>query len=286
MALLLTEVPFSLLQWQWVLGLAATCSVASANYVINEWLDRTFDQYHPKKKGRASVRLTLNPWFIYGQYLLFLGLGLGLGLAVNTPFMSLLGLFALMGAAYNVRPLRLKERPYLDVLSESFNNPLRFLLGWSLVAPNQVPPVSILFGFWMGGAFLMAIKRFAEFRFINNPSVAALYRWSFRHYSENSLLISAFFYGLASSFFLGIFLVKYRLEYILALPGVAGLFAWYLKIGLSSDSAAQQPEKLYRERPLLIYIFVLILFFALLTVYDLPYLDFLFKSEALHQLGW
>ena len=32
------------------LGFLSTCFAASANYVINEWLDRDFDQFHPVKK--------------------------------------------------------------------------------------------------------------------------------------------------------------------------------------------------------------------------------------------
>jgi len=35
-----------------------------------------------------------------------------------------------MGLAYNVPPVRLKGWPYLDVLSESINNPIRLALGW------------------------------------------------------------------------------------------------------------------------------------------------------------
>ncbi len=33
----------------------ATCLIASANYVINEWLDAEFDQFHPTKKVRPVV---------------------------------------------------------------------------------------------------------------------------------------------------------------------------------------------------------------------------------------
>ena len=36
-----------MLVWELLLGFFATCMIASANYVINEWLDAKFDQYHP-----------------------------------------------------------------------------------------------------------------------------------------------------------------------------------------------------------------------------------------------
>ena len=35
-----------------ILAFISTCFVASANYVINEWLDAEFDKYHPTKKNR------------------------------------------------------------------------------------------------------------------------------------------------------------------------------------------------------------------------------------------
>ena len=37
--------------WKVVLGFIATCFIASANYVINEWLDAEFDKFHPTKKN-------------------------------------------------------------------------------------------------------------------------------------------------------------------------------------------------------------------------------------------
>jgi 4-hydroxybenzoate polyprenyltransferase len=33
------------------LGFASTCLIASANYVINEWLDAGYDAFHPEKKN-------------------------------------------------------------------------------------------------------------------------------------------------------------------------------------------------------------------------------------------
>lgn len=48
-----------------------------------------------------------------------------------------------MGCAYNIKPLRTKDVPYLDVLTESVNNPLR-LLGWYRVTSFLVPTLSLL----------------------------------------------------------------------------------------------------------------------------------------------
>ncbi len=56
LALILTE---ALQDWgsfviKLVTGFFATCFIASANYVINEWLDAEFDQYHPTKKVQTG----------------------------------------------------------------------------------------------------------------------------------------------------------------------------------------------------------------------------------------
>ena len=47
--------------------------------------------------------------------------------ALGMPSALTAAVLLLMGIAYNVPPLRTKDRPYLDVLSESVNNPLRLL---------------------------------------------------------------------------------------------------------------------------------------------------------------
>jgi hypothetical protein len=61
--------------------------------------------------------------------------------------------------------VRTKELPYLDVLSESVNNPLRLFLGWFALVADKLPPLSLALAYWMVGAFFMATKRYAEYRF-------------------------------------------------------------------------------------------------------------------------
>jgi 4-hydroxybenzoate polyprenyltransferase len=124
----------------------------------------------------------------------------------------------------------------------------------------------------MGGAFLMAAKRFAEYRMIGNKEQAGLYRKSFKHYSEKSLLISAFFYALLSVFFSGIFMIKYRIELLLAIPFLCGLFCLYFNICYKPDSSAQKPEKLFKEKGLMIYVAFFIGLLAMLMLLPIPIL--------------
>jgi 4-hydroxybenzoate polyprenyltransferase len=121
-------------------------------------------------------------------------IGLALAVTVNARFAETAGLLLVMGLVYNVPPVRSKDLPYLDVLSESLNNPIRLGLGWFAVTTTDVPPVCMLVAYWMLGAFFMASKRFAEYRALDDRAAAAAYRTSFRHYDEQRLLISMFFY--------------------------------------------------------------------------------------------
>ena len=263
-----------------VLALAATCLVASANYVINEWLDAEFDRFHPTKKFRSVVTEDVRGVVIWTMWAVLLAAGIALARAVGVPFALAAAVLWAMGILYNVRPFRTKDVPVLDVLSESLNNAIRLLLGWFVVSPHTLPPVSIVLGYWMGGAFLMAVKRYAEFRMIGDPALAGRYRRSFRFYTERSLLVSAFFYAMCSTFFTGIFLVKYRIELVLFVPALMGLFCYYLHIAFKEDSAVQKPEKLYRERLLMAYCAALAVLFVVLMAADLPWLSAL-SDDAL-----
>ena len=229
------------------IAVLATCLVASSNYMLNELLDGPNDQLHPEKQFRPVPSGRVRPALAYAEWLLLAAAGLGLGLYLNLYFFASPLWLWVMGILYNVPPIRTKEWPYLDVLSESINNPIRLLLGWFALVTTQLPPLSLAISYWMVGAFFMAMKRYAEYRHIGDRRVAASYRRSFQYYTEERLLISLFFYATTCALFAGIFIVRYHLELILFAPLAAGLFAYYMKLGLQPDSPVQNPEKLYRS---------------------------------------
>lgn len=266
--------------WVLIIGVLGVCLIASANYTINEWLDAKFDRHHPIKKNRPSAVGDVKKEFVILQWLILASVGLYLSYLIKLEFFIANAALLLMGLIYNVSPIRSKDRVYIDVLSEAINNPLRFLLGWYLVIAPLIPPSSVLLSYWMGGAFLMAVKRYAEYRFINNPERAGLYRKSFQFYSEEKLLLSAFFYALMSAVFIGVFLVKYKIEFLLTLPFFALLFVWYLYIGMQTNSVSQSPEKLYRKKKFILFIIILgIMTMASLFV-DLPWLNVLLEVRG------
>jgi 4-hydroxybenzoate polyprenyltransferase len=259
-----------------ILGFATAICIASANYVINEYLDRDFDKHHPTKSRRRAVERDLRASFVMLEWVLFTVVGLGCAWAGSWTLLATATIFSLQGIFYNVPPLRTKDKPYLDVISESINNPLRLTIGWVMIDPTTLPPSSVILAYWFGGAFLMAAKRYSEYLEIVGSHGADLlirYRASFAGYSEVSLNVSCFVYGLFSSFFLAIFLIKYRVEYLVVVPPVIALFGYYLALSTRAASSAQNPEKLFRERKLIALVAILASLFVFATYVDMPFLS-------------
>jgi 4-hydroxybenzoate polyprenyltransferase len=259
-----------------VLGLGCAVCMASANYVINEWLDRDFDKFHPTKSQRAAVQKTLRGGYVVLEWAILVAAGLALAWWGGALMLLAAVIFGLQGIVYNVPPLRTKDKPYLDVISESINNPVRLMLGWAMVDPTTLPPSSIILLYWAGGAFLMTAKRLSEYREItasHGHELLARYRASFAGYTEIRLTVCCFAYALASTFLLAVFLMKYRIEYLLTAPVVILLFGWYLGLSMRPGSSAQKPEKLFRERGLMVLVALLGALFLLLTFVDIPLLE-------------
>lgn len=265
-----------------VFGFISACLIASANYVINEWLDADFDRHHPLKCQRPGAEGILSPGLVILEYFILSITGLVLAYLINKLFFFASCMFIASGIIYNVKPFRTKDSLYIDVISESINNPIRLLLGWGMVSGITIPPLSFLGAYWLGGAFLMAAKRLSEYRFISDTKgkeAPAQYRKSFKYYNENSLFISCFVYAVSSSFLLAVFLIKYKTEFVLSFPLFTLLFAYYLYMAMQPASAAQRPEKLHKDKWLVSIVLSLILLLSLLAFVDIPYIETLFQSR-------
>lgn len=235
-----------------VLALISTCLVASSNYVLNEILDAPGDAHHPDKKTRPIASGRIGVGGAYVLWLLLALAGLGLAATLNKGMFASCALLWIMGLTYNVPPIRLKDLPYGDVLSESVNNPIRMAIGWYAMGITTAPTLSVLLAYWMFGAFLMAIKRYAELRHIGDAAVAGAYRKSFRWYNEERLLVSILFYASLFGMFSGVFISRYRIELVLAIPFVGLAMASYFRIGFKPHNPAMNPEHLWRYRSIMI----------------------------------
>ena len=266
-----------------LLGLLAASLTASSNYVINEILDAGKDKFHPDKQNRPIPRgevwlpAAYAEWFLLGAA----GIGLGFFIAPAMGWMCLL--LWVMGLLYNVPPIRTKDQPYADVLSESINNPIRLALGWYSTGTAALPPVSALLAYWMFGAFLMAMKRMAEYRHIGDPAGAASYRHSFEYYTEERLIESLCFYGALFGMLSGVFIARYKLELVLATPFVAFAMAYYMHLGFKPDSPVQYPEKLYRQRKLMLLTILAFGACAALLFMDIPALHAALSATKIAQ---
>lgn len=121
----------------------------------------------------------------------------------------------------------------------------------------------------MTGAFFLTIKRYAEFRHIEDFKLICQYRKSFNYYDEEKLLFMAILFAFASLFTLAIFFFQLNPVLIAFLPCYILVFIWYVKIGMSHHSPAQHPELLYNTEP---YFSCYTICVGLLTLVSFPLL--------------
>lgn len=121
----------------------------------------------------------------------------------------------------------------------------------------------------------MAAKRVSEHRAIaqtGDRQALAAYRPSFAVYTQSSLVTSCLVYAQGFAFMMAIFLLKYRIEYLVVVPFLVALFASYMKLALAPDSAAARPEELMRKPAMLLGAALTMALFGILTFIDLPWL--------------
>jgi decaprenyl-phosphate phosphoribosyltransferase len=268
------------LLWKLLFGLAAASVIASSNYVLNEVMDAPFDRFHPTKCNRPIPLGQVNPSVALAQWILLAVVGFALAIPVSVPFtLSLVALW-IMGCIYNIPPIRSKDIPYIDVLTEALNNPIRMFAGWLIVTPFTIAPSSLLLSYWMAGCYFMALKRYAEVLNLKTDNRLAQYRSSLAHFTAQGLLVSVMFYSCASMLFFGAFLMRYRLELVLSFPLVSLVMAIYLSLAFKPDSAVEHPEKLYRQRNLMLAVVACAAVMAICLVVDMPALYKIFAPTA------
>ncbi len=234
------------------LSLIPACLIASANYILNEILDAPFDAVHPTKRlrgipaGKVQVKYL---WWLMAA-LIVVAFLLCWWWSFNWAYQAALGLLLLSGLVYNVPPIRLKDRAFMDVIAESFNNPIRLWLGfYALVDVHQVPPLSIVLAWWSFGALLMTGKRYSEYRFIGDKEVSGRYRKSFRTYTETSLILAMITYANLFCFCTGVAMASYtRLNnLVLVFPIIIVAVIAYFRHAMKEETARLEPEQLLQN---------------------------------------
>lgn len=268
-ALFTTDITWVVLQSLYAFLL--TWAISTANYIINEIVDAPYDAHHPTKRNRPLVKGEIKkiPFLLLGVAISVTSLSLAY-LHFCPPFFYALLSLLVAGFIYNIKPVRTKDIPFLDSISESANNPIRFLIGWFAFAPPEIwPPLSLLLCWWAFGNFLMIAKRLSEFRLLKER--AGDYRNSLRRYSEGALM-----FGMAASaviFFLAYFYFSYtfKLETLLIFsPFIFFYFFLFFRKTMREDEVMEEPERLFMHLKFALYTLFLIAIFFLSSFLDKP----------------
>ena len=121
-----------------LLAFAAFSLAASGLYIINDLLDIESDRVHPTKRERpfASGRLSIH-WGV-GQSTIILVLAVGIASFINSQFLVVLIIYALLSASYS---FKLKQVVLLDVALLAVLYTLRIIAG--------TYAVSLEFSYWL-----------------------------------------------------------------------------------------------------------------------------------------
>jgi 4-hydroxybenzoate polyprenyltransferase len=230
------------------LAFLLSCFITSVGYVINEILDAASDAEHPVKKNRPipSGRVSVDTLLLLDAILLLATMVISV-LCFRPAFTILLMVYLFSAVIYNMRPIRTKDKPYLDIVNESVSPPIRFLIGW-LAFDVQVaaPPLMAILMLWALGAYIMTGKRLAEMRRLGDD--AARYRESFRFYTEGALHRMFVFSAALSCVFFIILALTRDSGVLYSAPMVALCLAWFYRLTLEKDSIVQQPELIVKQR--------------------------------------
>jgi len=245
------------------LAFLLTWMVSTANYIINEITDAPFDAFHPGKKHRPLVQNKISVNILLIGWLLLVLAALGLSLVFySSAFTFSLGALLLAGILYNVPPMRMKDIPYLDSTVESANNPIRFLIGWYVLAAS-FPPISLLLAWWAFGNFLMVGKRVAEKKFLTAAESSA-YRRSLNRYSVNGLVIFMAGNGLLFLAMFTLFALAMNLKtFLYVLPFIVFYLIYFLHKSTQDRDAAEEPETMLKNPYFALYTIFLVAVFII-----------------------
>ncbi len=181
-------------------------------YALNDWTDIEKDKHHPVKKERPLPSGIVSPnqgLFIAVSFII---LSLLVGWTINFLFFVCLIGMLLNQLLYTIPPIKLKEKPVLDLISGSLINPIfRFYAGWVLFNPNFNAPILFLLfilGIQFGGYTLYRLSGKQVEKKLNYKSSVILFgEKNLKLISYASIFIgcaSFIFITLSSTFFLSL----------------------------------------------------------------------------------
>jgi 4-hydroxybenzoate polyprenyltransferase len=266
-------------------SILATLLASSANYLINEVHDKDTDAFHPTKKSRVAVNNPFDIKIILVTYFALISASIIISSFVSQTLTLTIVVFLFFGILYNVPPVRLKDKPFIDIYLESLNNPIRLIVGWVAVDASTLPPVTLILIYLSSGAFLMTAKRISEISLMSKSmdiSRISNYRKSFAYYTEARL-----FFVLQVNFGFSIFLIsiltfKYNTNYALFIPFIILIFSLYTMSVIKNDElVTDNPHYIYKDVLYIVIFLLAILVFIISFKTDIALIDWLFNTSEL-----
>jgi decaprenyl-phosphate phosphoribosyltransferase len=116
-----------------LVGIASFCLVASAVYILNDYVDCEADKLHPKKCRRPIASGQVTPAAALATFSVLLALGLTTAFSLDAAFGAAAALYFVVNVAYC---LALKHVSIVDVMTITFGFVLRVVAGATLIGAN------------------------------------------------------------------------------------------------------------------------------------------------------
>ncbi len=226
-----------------ILAFISLCSISSANYIINDFIDLEKDKHHPEKKNRPLAAGTLKKTYAIIEAIILITAGLWLAFRFPNKlfFISVIALFAIT----QTYSLFLKKQLFADILAIGANFVIRASAGtFALDVKNS--PWLILCTFFLS-LYLSVGKRASEFSFLGNE--AKNHRETLTYYTKEItqplLIISTTL--LITAYSLYSFLSE-RNSLLYTLPfALYVIFRYFYLIEIGSE-IARHPEKVFKDK--------------------------------------
>ncbi len=241
-----------------VLGFIALCLVSSANYIINDIVDRKRDAHHPL--NNKPIAKGIIPVELAGiiAALLFI-VGIWISFTINDIFLLFVLILFVLGQLYN---LAIKHEPILDVLVISTNFVLRAAAGAFVIIAHGSPyiwvsPWLIICTFLLA-LFLAVGKRTSELIHLENA--ATKFRGSLHSYGPhmtNALMMIA-----TSTLIMGYALYSFLSVHqflMLTLPFALYVILRYHHLIYSGSIIPLKTQKFYTDLRLCLGVFLWVL---------------------------
>lgn len=131
--------------------------LGGATILYNDFFDRKIDIQSIRKKHLPLLKGFIEPLSIYHLSIVFFCLAVILSLLISLIFTILLIICVFLSILYSSPPLRLKERPGLDLLTNAFaSGILCTIAGWVIVKPITEFPIlwGIISFFGVGAIYI------------------------------------------------------------------------------------------------------------------------------------